>query len=73
MILKFKLKGKASKKEEFFGKFRLGGFSSKISYREHLKDLNKIRISNDQNRFYVNLIYCYKIIKNLKKYILNRH
>tara|TARA_Y100000389_G_scaffold147641_1_gene146550 strand:+ start:22554 stop:23360 length:807 start_codon:yes stop_codon:yes gene_type:complete len=73
MILKFKLKGKASKKGELFGKFRLGGFSSKVSYRKHLIDLNKIRLNNNQNKFYVYLIYLYKILKNPKKYILDQH
>ena len=49
MIKKFKLKGIASKKNEvFFGKFEKGGFSSKINYITHLKDLNSIRLNNNQ-------------------------
>ena len=43
MIKTFKLKGKSTKKEEVLGKFESGGFSSKINYIEHLKDLNNIR------------------------------
>ncbi len=73
MILKYKLIGKASKKHEIFGNFRLGGFASKISYRKHLRDLNNIRINNNQNKFYVFLIYLYKILKNPRKFIFNYH
>jgi glycosyltransferase involved in cell wall biosynthesis len=67
MIVKFKLKGIATKKNEVLGKFQSGGFSSKVNFLDHLKDLNKIRIDNGQNVYYVNLIFFYKIIKNFKK------
>jgi len=67
MIVKFKLKGIATKKNEVLGKFQSGGFSSKVNFLDHLKDLNKIRIDNGQNIYYVNLIFFYKIIKNFKK------
>jgi len=73
IIFSKKYKGCGTKKTELFGYFRPGGFSSKIKYRTHLKDLNKIRINNDQNRLFVFLIYLFKIIKNLKKFILNIH
>ena len=73
MILKYKLKGTSVKKNEYFGKFRTGGFSSKVKFRDHLKDLNNIRINNNQNKIYVILIYYFKIIKNIKKYITNKH
>lgn len=72
MIKKFKLNGVASKKNEVFGKFQPGGFSTKISYKEHLRDLNKIRINNNQFYLYVYIIYIYKIIKNFKKFILSK-
>ena len=68
-----KFKGIASKKNEIFGYFRPGGFSSKIKYRDHLIDLNKIRISNGQNTLFVYLIYLFKIFKNLNKFIFNKH
>ena len=67
MIVKFKLKGVATKKNEVLGKFQSGGFSSKVNFLDHLKDLNNIRIDNDQNVYYVNLIFFYKIIKNFRK------
>jgi glycosyltransferase involved in cell wall biosynthesis len=49
IIVKFKLKGVATKKNEVLGKFQSGGFSSKVNFLDHLKDLNNIRIDNDQN------------------------
>jgi glycosyltransferase involved in cell wall biosynthesis len=67
MIVKFKSKGIATKKDEVLGKFQSGGFSSKVNFLDHLKDLNKIRIDNGQNVYYVNLIFFYKIIKNFRK------
>jgi glycosyltransferase involved in cell wall biosynthesis len=72
MIKKFKLKGVASKKNEVFGKFRPGGFSTKIGYKKHLRDLNEIRINNNQFYLYVYIIYIYKIIKNFKKFIISK-
>ena len=41
MIKQFKMKGMSTSKEEIFGKFGSGGFSSKINYIDHLIDLNK--------------------------------
>ena len=73
IIFSKKYKGCGTKKNELFGYFRPGGFSSKVKYRTHLKDLNKIRINNNQNRLFIFLLYMIKIIKNLKKFILNIH
>ena len=67
MIINHKLVGIASKKTEVFGKFRRGGFSSKIKYIDHLQDLNQIRINNNQNKIFVYIIFLYKIMKNFKK------
>jgi hypothetical protein len=67
MIVKFKLKGMSSTKEEIIGKFQSGGFSSRLNFIDNLKDLNKIRIDNNQNIIYVYFIFFIKIIKNLRK------
>jgi glycosyltransferase involved in cell wall biosynthesis len=67
MIINHRLVGTASKNNEVFGKFRAGGFSSKIKYIDHLKDLNRIRINNNQNKIFVYILFLYKIIKNFKK------
>jgi len=69
MIVKNKLKGKATKKNEIFGKFSSGGFSSQVNFMTHLKDLNNIRIDNGQNKFFVYFLYYIKILKNFRKVI----
>lgn len=73
LIFSKQYKGISSKKNEYFGYFRPGGFSSKVKYRDHLADLNKIRINNKQSKLFVYSIYLFKIIKNLRKFILNVH
>ena len=69
MIKKFKLKGISSKKNEVFGKFEKGGFSSKINYITHLKDLNLIRLNNNQNIFFVYFLFLIKILKKPIKFL----
>ena len=70
MIVKFKLRGIGTKKSEIMGKFGKGGFSSRINYIDHLKDMNHIRIHNKQNIIIVVLIFINAIIKFLKKKII---
>ena len=53
MIVKKKLKGISTKKNEIFGYFRPGGFSSRQRYRNFLYECNQIRIDNGQNKIYV--------------------
>ena len=76
MIVNFKLKGIATKKNEILGEFSKGGFSSKINYIDHLEDLNQIRIDNGQNKFFVFFLYFVKILKKpikfLKAHILKK-
>ena len=69
MIVNYKLKGMATKKNEVLGSFEIGGFSSKINYRVHLKDLNNIRIHNNQSKFFVYLIFLFKIFKKPMKFL----
>jgi len=61
--------GLSSKKDEIFGKFNRGGFSSKINYIDHLMDLNQIRIKNNQNKFFVYFLFLIKIIKKPVKFL----
>lgn len=70
MIVEFKLKGIGTKKNEILGKFSKGGFSSRINYADHLRDLNLIRIHNKQNKLFVYLLYIGKIIKKPLKFLL---
>ena len=69
MIVNFNLKGISTKKDEVLGEFSKGGFSSKINYITHLKDLNKIRIDNNQSKIFVYILYFIKIIKKPKKFL----
>jgi hypothetical protein len=59
----------ATKENEIFGKFNKGGFSSQVNYIDHLIDLNKIRIDNNQNIFFVYIIFLIKIIKKPIKFL----
>ena len=68
MIVKYKMKGIGSKKNEIFGEFSKGGFSSKINYMDHLLDLNQIRIDNGQNKFLVYTLFLIKILKKPFKF-----
>ena len=66
MIVKKKMIGKATKKDEILGKFRQGGLSSRISYLDFLKENNRIRINNGQNVFIVYLIFILRLLRNFK-------
>ena len=68
MIVKDKLKGIGTKKDELFGIFRRGGFSSKINFIDHFFEEIKIRIDNGQNKLLVLLIFVYKFFKHFRKF-----
>lgn len=67
MIVKHKMKGLATKKEEVFGNFRRGGLSSSIRYIDFLKENNQIRLDNGQNRIIVYTIFFLRILRNFKR------
>lgn len=69
MIVDLKMKGISTEKNEILGKFGKDGFSSKINYITHLKDLNKIRINNNQNKLFIYFIYFLKILKKPIKFL----
>jgi glycosyltransferase involved in cell wall biosynthesis len=66
-IVKYKLKGIATKKNEIFGVFRRGGFSSKINFFDHLVECTKIRLDNGQNKILVLISLILKFVTNLKR------
>ena len=69
MIVRFKMKGIATK-NEVVGVFRRGGFSSRVHYRKlFLEDL-RIRYDNNQNIFLILIIAIYKLAKHFRKIIL---
>lgn len=67
MIVKHKLQGVGTKKNEVFGVFSRGGFSSKINFFDHMCECTKIRLDNGQNKLIVLLTFFIKYIFNLKK------
>ena len=67
MIVEHKLKGIGTKKNELFGIFRPGGFSSKIKFIDHFFETIKIRLDNKQNKFLVLVIFILKFLKNIGK------
>ena len=70
MIVKKKLKGISTKKNEIFGYFRPGGYSSTQRYRNFLYECNQIRIDNGQNKIYVYLIFMLRFLRNIKLFFL---
>ncbi len=67
MIVKKKLKGLATKKNEITGDFRSGGFSSNLKFTDSLKEDFRIRRDNGQNIILVLFVFLYRFIKNIKK------
>ena len=65
MIIKKKLVGISSNENELFGHFRRGGYSSNITYDNHILETIKIRLFNGQNNLLVFLITLYKFYKNI--------
>jgi glycosyltransferase involved in cell wall biosynthesis len=67
MIVKKKLHGVGTKKNELFGTFRRGGYSSSIKFFDHFKEEIQIRLDNGQNKILVLIIFIYKYLKNISK------
>ena len=67
MIVTHKLKGIGTNKNELFGIFKRGGFSSRVNFFDHLMECTKIRLDNNQNKFMVLLTFIFKFICNLKR------
>lgn len=67
MIVKKKLKGIGTKKNEIFGIFQRGGYSSSISFKDHFIEEIKIRRDNGQSVITLLIIILYKSLKNFRK------
>ena len=67
MIVKKKLHGVGTKKNELFGTFSRGGYSSSIKFFDHFMEETQIRLDNGQNRILVLIIFIYKYLKNISK------
>jgi glycosyltransferase involved in cell wall biosynthesis len=68
MIVKHKLKGIGTKKNELFGIFRRGGFSSRTDFTEHMIEELRIRRDNNQSLIILFFIFLVKIIFNYRKF-----
>ena len=67
MIVKHKLNGIGTKKNELFGIFRRGGFSSKTNFIDHFFEEIKIRLDNGQSKLLILIIFIYKFLKHFRK------
>tara|TARA_X000001036_G_scaffold21056_1_gene17687 strand:+ start:378 stop:1112 length:735 start_codon:yes stop_codon:yes gene_type:complete len=67
MIIKHKLIGVGTKKNELFGVFKRGGFSSKIKFFDHLVECTRIRLDNNQNKIMVLITIIIKYLFNYKR------
>ena len=63
IIKKYKMHGIPTNADEVFGKFELGGFSSNLSFIDHLKEEIQIRYDNGQSILRLIYIFLGKIIK----------
>ena len=65
-----KFSGSFTKKEDIVGEVASGGFSSKISFFDHLIEETKIRLDNNQNKILILIIFFNAIFKRfLKKFL----
>ena len=67
MIIKHKLYGIGTKKNELFGYFKRGGYSSHTKFFDHLVECTRIRLDNKQNKFVVLITIIIKFIFNHKR------
>ena len=59
--------GNFTKRNQLVGIVKSGGYSSKLSFMDHLLEETRIRFDNNQNVFIVILIFINALIKKLFK------
>lgn len=70
VLLSLRLDGASTRKSQIIGVVNSGGFSSKLSFIEHLFEETLIRYNNNQNIFIITIIFFNALIKYLiKKFI----
>jgi len=68
MIVKEKMLGISTKKDEIIGYFKSGtSYSSKFTFVEHLNEETQIRLDNNQNLLSILIVYTIHYFKNFKK------
>jgi len=66
-MIKKGYKGLVTNKKDLIGNVASGGFSSKISFFDHLLEETKIRIKNKQNILIIIIIFFYSMLRKLFK------
>lgn len=68
-IIKNKLKGSSTKKNQLIGTVMAGGYSSKVGFLDHIFEETRIRLNNKQNFIFVILLFSNAIVKGILKKI----
>ena len=63
MVVKEKMIGISTKRDEVIGFFKSGSYSSKFSFLDHLFEETQIRLDNKQNKFIVFMVYIVHYLK----------
>ena len=72
LLITKKINGGFTKKTELIGEVMSGGFSSKISFLEHLLEETQIRIDNKQNLLIIIIILFNSLIKRFFKFFKSK-
>ena len=72
LILKNKILGSSTNKNDLIGTVASGGYSSKVPFYEHLKEESKIRLNNGQNFILVMAIFFNAFLKFIYKKTFNK-
>ena len=67
LIKKNKSKGISTKENEVISVFKGGGFSANYGVFKHIWEETLIRYHNNQNKFFVTLLFIMRLIKNSYK------
>lgn len=67
MLVKHRLRGLAGRRDQVLGHFDQTGYSSRMSYIEHLFEETRIRLHNGQSRWMVLLIFIARYIRNWRR------
>jgi glycosyltransferase involved in cell wall biosynthesis len=71
-MLKKNMKGSSTKKIELVGKVASGGYSSSLSFIDHIIEETKIRIKNRQNIVIIIIILFNAILKNIIRQMITK-
>lgn len=67
LIIINNLEGTYTNKNELIGEVSSGGFSSKLSFFDHLLEETRIRINNNQNVIFISIIFVNALLKHVIK------